>query len=95
MNLHQAEVNATRAQLEDALQALPRGTVGIQALVTAVDPAGATRDGNPRVTVTWHGQAISVPYLSSYTPTVGHQGLVLLADTDPVLLGRIIGTPAS
>jgi len=64
-----------------------------QATVITVTP-GAASDGNAAVTVTWHGTSVPAVYLSSYTPTVGHNVLVLVQPSAPlVILGRIIGTP--
>lgn len=95
MNLEQLVADAVRAQLADVLRSIPQGAAGIQAQVETVDAGGLTKDGLPLVTVSWQGQLIKVPYLTSYTPVVGHQVLGLIAGTDPVLLGRIGGTPAS
>jgi hypothetical protein len=63
--------------------------------VVATVAAGAAADGNALVTVTWRGQAIQAAYLSSYTPTVGHNVIVLYQPPGGLLiLGRVIGTPS-
>lgn len=62
-------------------------------VITTVTPGGAT-DGNALVTVTYRGVAQQAAYLSSYTPVVAHNVLLLVTSTGGVvILGRIIGTP--
>lgn len=62
---------------------------GLIATVTA----GGASDGNALVEVTWRGGTTEVPYLSTYTPTVGHTVLLLVQLPQVVVLARIIGTP--
>ncbi|GAA2566404.1 hypothetical protein GCM10010435_44510 [Winogradskya consettensis] len=61
--------------------------------VTAV-AAGAASDGAALLTVTYDGASQEVAYLASYTPTMGHN-VVLLVSSDGALLclGRAVGTP--
>lgn len=80
-----------------------RGKTAQGALQVSVEPAtvasvsaGAAADGNALVTLTWRGQAVAAPYLSSYTPTAGHTVAVLYLQPGGLLImGRIIGTPPS
>lgn len=56
--------------------------------------AGAAADGNAAVTVTVGSTTFPAPYLAAYSPTVGHQVLVVTVDSSPVILGRVIGLPS-
>ncbi len=76
----------------------PQGapSVWLEPAVVATVSAGAAADGNALATVTWRGQSIRAAYLASYTPTVGHN--VIVAYQPPgglLILGRVIGTPAT
>lgn len=62
-------------------------------VVTTVTPGGAS-DGNALAVVTYRGVTQSAAWLASYTPTVGHNVLLLVTSTGSVvILGRILGTP--
>jgi len=87
MTSPQLIVGMVQAVVAEALKSVPRGVGAFQAEVATVSGAA--------VTVSWNDKTFPVPYLAQYTPAVGHQVLVLLADTDPIILGRIVGTPGS
>jgi hypothetical protein len=80
-------VQTVQAIVAEALASMPRGVGAFQAQVTAINGTWAT--------VTWQGQKITAPCLSPYTPVIDHQVLVLLANTDPIILGRIPARPGS
>jgi hypothetical protein len=55
--------------------------------------AGAASDGNALVTVSWRGVSIAVPYVASYTPTVGHVVQLLIQGPQKIIWGRVYGMP--
>jgi hypothetical protein len=62
-------------------------------VIATVTP-GAASDGNALATVTYNGATQEAAYLAAYTPTVGHNVLLLVTSTGSVvILGRILGTP--
>lgn len=92
MSLADAWTGAVRQIVADALNAREIPLTAIQATVTTVQAAAAV-DGNPLATCTWQQATFTAAYLASYTPTAGHQVLVLLVGSDPVIIGRVVGTP--
>lgn len=63
-----------------------------QAQITAVT-AGGAKDGNALVTVVYRGASLQLPYLSHYTPVVGHMVPVALVEGVLTIWGRPIGFP--
>lgn len=62
-------------------------------VVSSVTPGGAS-DGNALARVTYRGVTVDAAYPSGYTPTVGHNVVLLIQSTGSVLiLWRVIGTP--
>jgi hypothetical protein len=55
--------------------------------------AGAGYGGATLVEVDWLGGRYAVPYLDSYTPTVGHTVLLLIQRPQAVIFGRVVGRP--
>lgn len=92
MNLAQAQAAAVREIVAEAAAAAPRGLTGFQAEVTSV-LAGGAADGNALVGIKWRGKTFAAAYLAHYTPAVGHRVFVQLVGTDPVIQGRVVGTP--
>ena len=62
------------------------------AIVTSVQ-AGAAADGSALAKVSVSGRDIPAPYLSSYTPAVGHIVAVARTGSTLLILGRVVGTP--
>lgn len=63
-----------------------------QAQITAVS-AGASKDGQSLVTVLYRGASLKLPYMSHYTPVVGHMVPVALVDGVLTIWGNPIGFP--
>lgn len=88
--------------LDDALRSLadidsaqiPGEVLLLRLGTIATVTSGAAADGNAAASVTVKGSTTPAPYLSSYTPTVGHTVAVLLVNNSPLILGRVIGLPA-
>lgn len=94
MNLADATSNAVRQIVSEAAAAAPRGATVFQAQVTNV-LSGTAADGNALVQVSWRGSKFTAAYLSTYAPAIGHQVAVVLAGSEPLILGRVIGTPSA
>lgn len=72
----------------------PTPTARFEPAVIAVVSAGAASDGNALVTVTWRGGNYTVSsYPSGYTPTVGHNVMLLIQGPQIAIAWRPIGTP--
>lgn len=61
--------------------------------VVATVTAGAGYGGSTLVEVDWLGGRYALPYLDSYTPTVGHAVLLLVQRPQLVIVGRVVGRP--
>ena len=84
MNLAEVWSQATRNIVTETLGQVREQATAHQATVTTVGP----------LTVSWNGATFPAAYLSTYVPTVGDRVLVLLVDGVPVVVGKIVGTPA-
>jgi hypothetical protein len=74
------------------LQAIP-STRQIVATIATVT-AGAARDGNSLVTVTWRGRTFPVNgYNRTYTPVVGHRVICDYIDDQLFISSAPVGTP--
>lgn len=61
--------------------------------VVATVTAGGAFGGTAKVEVDWLGGRYVVPYLATYTPTVGHTVLLMIQDPQAVIFGQVIGRP--
>jgi len=80
-----------RQQLEQRARALDAVELPV-ATVTAVQ-AGASLDGIALATVDYLGASLKVPYLTSYTPVVGHVVAMTRHAGNWLILGRPGGFP--
>lgn len=76
-----------RAQLAEIA-----GARHAMATVATVTPGGAS-DGNALARVSWRDAVLEAAVLDPYTPVIGHRVLIVVADNQLIILGRVIGSP--
>lgn len=80
MNLQEAQAQAARSLVAEAVASMPGGMAGFQATVTVLSP----------LTVRWQGVNVRAKSKGrSYTPVVGDQVLVLLINNGAVVVDAV------